>query len=426
MRRALNIQLRIAKDRKIEDVEEPYGVLGDLDVMVPLIQTLIPLGFRAAEELLLREVTALAGPRYARHDGTPHRVRWGRQRGFIYLADQKLPLQVPRIRDRQTRTEVPLQTYARLQHPRAADEGVLRRLLYGLSCRDYRACADTVPEAFGLSRSSLSRRYIQATVRKLQALQERRLDGYDFVALVLDGKVFAEDTLVTALGLTVHGDKIILGFVQTGTENATACADFLRQLVARGLRYEDGLLVILDGSKGLRAGVAQVFGPETPVQRCAYHKRENILAYLPKSQQDLWRGKLERAYAQPTCAEATAAFDALRVELRQLNESALRSLDEGLDETLTLHRLGVGAALRKTLATTNMLESVFSLVEQRTGKVDRWRNSNQKHRWLAAALLDIEPRLRRVRGYRALPQLREALQQERAKGHCQRRRAVAS
>ncbi len=418
--------LRISKDRKIEDVEAPLGALEDLDVMVALIQTLIPLGFRAAEELLLREVDALAGPRYARSDGTPHRVRWGRQRGSIYLADQKLPIQVPRVRDRQMRTEVPLETYARLQQPRAADEGVLRRLLYGLSCRDYRACAEAVPEAFGLSRSSLSRRYIQATARKLQTLQERRLDGYDVVALVLDGKAFAEDTLVTALGLTGHGDKIVLGFVQTGTENATACADFLRQLVARGLRYEDGLLVVIDGSKGLRAGVEQVFGPEMPVQRCTYHKRENVIAYLPKGQQDLWRGKLERAYAQPTYAEATAAFDVLRAELRQLNESALRSLDEGLEETLTLHRLGVHATLRQTLATTNMLESIFSLVEQRTGKVDRWRNSNQKQRWLAAALLDIEPRLRRVRGYRALPQLRDALQKERGKGDGQRRRAIAS
>lgn len=418
--------LRISKDRKIEDVEAPLGALEDLDVMVALIQTLIPLGFRAAEELLLREVDALAGPRYARSDGTPHRVRWGRQRGSIYLADQKLPIQVPRVRDRQMRTEVPLETYARLQQPRAADEGVLRRLLYGLSCRDYRACAEAVPEAFGLSRSSLSRRYIQATARKLQTLQERRLDGYDVVALVLDGKAFAEDTLVTALGLTGYGDKIVLGFVQTGTENATACADFLRQLVARGLRYEDGLLVVIDGSKGLRAGVEQVFGPEMPVQRCTYHKRENVIAYLPKGQQDLWRGKLERAYAQPTYAEATAAFNVLRAELRQLNESALRSLDEGLEETLTLHRLGVHATLRQTLATTNMLESIFSLVEQRTGKVDRWRNSNQKQRWLAAALLDIEPRLRRVRGYRALPQLRDALQKERGKGDGQRRRAIAS
>jgi transposase-like protein len=410
--------LRIAKGRKIEDVDASGDQLRDLDgldVRVALIQALIPLGFQAAEEALLREVAILAGPRYARDDGVAHRVRWGRQRGSVYVADQKLPIQVPRVRDRQTGTEVSLQTYARLQQPRAADEGLLRRLLYGLSCRDYRACAEAVPEAFGLSRSSVSRRYIRATARKLQELQERRLEGYDLVALVLDGKAFQETTMVTALGLTGHGDKVILGFVETSTENAAVCTEFLRQLVARGLRYEQGLLVVIDGGKGLRAAVAAVFGPETPVQRCQWHKRENVVAYLPKSQQALWRGKLQAAYAEPTYAEAKSQVEELRAELKRLNESAVRSLDEGLEETLTLHRLGVGPSLRRSLATTNGLESIFSLVEQRTGRVDRWRTSNQKHRWLAAALRDIEPRLRRVRGYRALRDLRDALQRERHK-----------
>ena len=410
--------LRIAKGRKIEDVDEVDDRLRNLDGLnaaVVLIQALIPLGFQAAEEALLREVDLLAGPRYARDDGVAHRVRWGRQRGSIYVADQKLPIKVPRVRDRQTGTEVPLETYRCLQQPRAADEGILRRLLYGLSCRDYRACAEAVPEAFGLSRSSVSRRYIRATARKLQELQERRLEGYDLVALILDGKAFQDVTMVTALGLTVHGDKVILGFVESSTENGTVCTELLRHLMARGLQYEQGLLVVIDGGKGLRAAVAAVFGPETPVQRCQWHKRENVVAYLPKSQQPLWRGKLQAAYAEPTYAEAKSRLETLRTELKRLNESAVRSLDEGVEETLTLHRLGVGPALRRSLATTNGLESIFSLVEQRAGKVDRWRTSNQRHRWLATALLDVEPRLRRVRGYRALRDLRDALQRERHK-----------
>src|SRR5579884_4315619 len=257
--------LRIARERKVEDVADVDVALTEWDAKAMLLQAVIPLGFKAACAPLEDEVTALTGPRYARHDGAPHRVRWGRQRGSIYLADQKLALRIPRVRDRQ-----------------ADAEGVMRRILYGLSCRDYRACAEAVPEAFGLSRSSLSRRYIKATARKLQALQERRLDGSDIVALVLDGKTFAEDAMVTALGLTAQGEKVVLGFTQTSTENATTCADLLRGLVARGLRYEEGLLVIIDGSKGLRAAVEEVFGPETPVQRCQQHKRENVVAYLPK------------------------------------------------------------------------------------------------------------------------------------------------
>jgi transposase-like protein len=338
-------------------------------------------------------------------------VRWGRQRGSIYLADQKVPVVVPRVRNRQVGTEMPLQSYLRLQAPRAADEGVRRRILYGLSCRDYHAAAEAVPEAFGLSRSSISRRYIRATARKLATLQERRLDQFDPVALVLDGKRFANDTMVIALGITLRGEKVLLGFVQTGTEQATVCAAFLRGLLERGLRVAEGVLVVLDGGKGLRRAVQEVVGTQAQVQRCAWHKRENVVVYLPKPLQATWRAKLQAAYRQPTYAGARAALQRLQGELRRLNEDAARSLAEGLEETLTLHRLGLADRLGVSLNTTNGLESILALVEQRVGKVDRWTTSDQKQRWLATTLLELEPRLRRLRGYRALPQLRVALQQ---------------
>jgi len=403
--------LRVGKGVKVAEGRRT-DLPEDRSVRIALIQALIPLGLEAVAELLQRDVEVLVGPPYARGQRPPGLHRWTRQAGSIYLADQKLRILRPRVRNRRTRQEVPLPTYAQLQQPRAADEGVLRRILHGLSCREYRACAEAVPEAFGLSASTMSRRYIRASARKLQALQERRLEQYAFVAVVLDGKTFQDDTLVVALGITVQGEKVLLGFVETGTENETACAEFLQGLVERGLRAQEGLLLVLDGGKGLRAAVRRILGTNTPVQRCQWHKRENVVAYVPKTQQALWRGKLQQAYAQPTYAEAKAALEEIRRELKRVNESAVRSLDEGLEETLTLHRLGMGPALRRSLATTNGLESIFALVEQRTGKVDRWQNSNQKQRWLAAALLDIEPRLRRLRGYRTLPQLREALQEE--------------
>jgi transposase-like protein len=271
--------------------------------------------------------------------------------------------------------------------------------------------AEAVPEAFGLSRSSVSRRYIRATARKLQALQERRLDQYDLVALLLDGKMFADDTMVVALGITLRGEKVLLGFVQTGTENATTCAAFLRSLLDRRLRIAEGLLVVLDGSKGLRRAVHDVFGAQARVQRCTWHKRENVVAYVPKHLHAVWRGKLQQAYRQSTHAGARAALDRLHGELRRINEDAARSLAEGVEETLTLHRLGLADRLGVSLLTTNGLESIMALVEQRVGKVDRWTTSDQKQRWLATVLLEIEPRLRRLQGYRALPQLRVALQQ---------------
>jgi len=405
--------VRIARGRKVKAM--PAQVLaalpegGEVESLVEVIQALIPLGLVAVEEALSREVRRLAGERYQRQGRPPGRVRWGSQRGSVYLLDQKVPVQVPRVRDRRRPCEIPLETYTRLQEPRHGDAGLLRRVLLGLSTRRYEECAEAVPEAFGLSPSTVSRRFIRASARKLQQFAERRLERYDFVALFLDGKTFAEDELVVALGITLRGEKVVLGFVQTATENEAVSTAFLQQLVARGLRWEPGLLCVIDGAKGLRAAIRRVFGPAALVQRCQWHKRENVLRHLPKTQHLRWRRKLQAAYEQATYADAKAALSVLQRTLRPLNLSAAESLAEGLEETLTLHRLGLFSQLGQSLKTTNCIESLLAQVGQRTDKVDRWVNSEQKHRWVATALLDIEPRLRRIRGYRFLPQLRAAL-----------------
>ncbi len=211
----------------------------------------------------------------------------------------------------------------------------------------------------------------------------------------------------------MSGEKRFLGFVETSTENEKVLTPFLRTLVERGLDASQGLLVILDGGKGLRSTVTQVFRGRALVQRCQWHKRENVVSYLSKREQADWRRRLQRAYNRPTYDEALLALDQLYSELEDRNQSAARSLAEGLEETLTLHRLGVYAVLGRSFKTTNCLESVNALVEEeRCAKVDHWKNSSQRHRWLATALVDIEPRLRKVMGYRHLPKLREALQRE--------------
>lgn len=407
---------RIHRQGKVKDVGlrelDTLPEADRIDAKVALIQALIPVALEAVADELQAEVLRLAGPKHKRTGGVPGAVRWGHQRGSIYLADQKLPITYQRVRDLPRNRELPLPTYQQLQEPRAADAGLFRKVLFGLSCRNYEACAEAVPEAFGLSPSSVSRRFIRASAKQLQALQERRLGEADLVALVLDGKTFAEDSMVIALGITLTGDKVILGFVQTATENETVCAAFLRELIERGLRAEPGLLVVIDGAKGLRKAIQTVFGNYAVVQRCQWHKRENVLAYLPKGQRAIFRRKLQAAYEQPTYGEAKTALLRIRQELRLVNASAATSLDEGFEETLTLHCLGVFVALGISLKTTNCLESLNALLGQRTDKVDRWRTSDQKQRWLAAALLDIEPRLRRIKGFRALPVLRQALQAE--------------
>ena len=343
---------------------------GAIDSLVEVLQALIPLGLWHVEEALQREVQRLAGRRYSRQRRQPGLVRWGRQPGSIYLADQKLPIPVPRVRDWTTQREVPLETYQRLQQPRQADRGLLLKVLRGLICRHYAECAEAVPASFGLSPSSISRRFRRASARKLQELCERRLAPYDFVTLLLDGKTFAEDAMVMALGITLTGEKVLLGFVQTGTENERVCSAFLRELVERGLRADQGLLCIIDGAKGLRKAIRQVFGPQAVVQRCQWHKRENVLAYLPKAQQAAWRRKLQTAYGQPTYPEAKAALQRLRQALHLVNASAVTSLDEGFEETLTLHRLGLFAAVGCSLKTTNALVSIMAHLGQQTDKID--------------------------------------------------------
>lgn len=408
--------VQIQRQGKVKDVRASAAASGlpteEIDSTVALIPALIPLGLQAVGEALDAEVTAWAGLRYCRTGGRPGVVRWGQQPGSVYLADQKLPVPVPRVRDRVANREIPLTTYERLQVPRAADAGLFRKVLVGLTCRQYEACAEAVPAAFGLSASSVSRRFIRASARHLQTMCERRLDRDEFVALVLDGKTFAADMIVIALGITTTGEKKILGFVQTATENAGVCAAFLQGLVDRGLRPEAGLLCVIDGAKGLRKAIQTVFGSRVVVQRCQWHKRENVVRYLPKAQQATWRRRLQQAYERPTYTEARTALGRLRQELRTLNLSAAHSLDEGLEETLTLHRLGVFPALGISLKTTNCLESLNAQLGQLTDKVDHWRTADQKHRWVASALLVIEPRLRRIKGYRHLPQLQMALRTE--------------
>jgi putative transposase len=378
-------------------------------VTLAMILALIPLGLRAVKAKLRAEVIALAGPRYSRTDARPDVVRWGTQRGSIYLADQKVPIAVPRVRDRRQQREVPLETYTTLQTPRAQDVGLFRRVLGGLSCRDYEAAAEAVPEAFGLARSSVSRRFIRASATELRRLQERRLDDAEWLVLVLDGKTFAGEQLVVALGVTTTGEKRILGLVQTASENKQVIAAFLRELGERGFPLDRRLLVVLDGAKGMRAAVRDVLG-DVPVQRCQWHKRENVVSYLAKSDQPTWRRKLQAAYAHPSYADAKRALDRLHRELRLANESAAASLAEGLEETLTLHRLDVFPELGVSFKTTNLIESVMSRLAAKTRRVTRWRTSDQRLRWCASALWAMERQFRRIKHHRHLPLLQQALQ----------------
>jgi len=397
--------------QKVKEVA--HGLLfGGLDVKVELIQSLIPLGLMHVEEVLQAEVAALAGERYSRGPVRKQHVRWGSQGGYVYLGGQRVDVEAPRVRDRESgRTTLP-GAYRALQEPRTMDETVLSRLLGGLACRRYEQSAGLVPEALGLAPSSVSRSFVRASAKRLEDFCERPLDNNDIVAVFIDGKTFARDQMVVALGVDITGRKVPLGFVQTATENAKACKEFLLGLVSRGLKFDQGLLIIIDGAKGLYKAVKDVFGGLALVQRCQWHKRENVVSYLPKSLQTAFRRKLQHAYEKPDYKEAKASLEHVAKELKLVNESALASLNEGLEDTLTLHRIGLFKELGASFKTTNCIESLNSQVARLTRRVSRWTNSNQMHRWLATALLDIEKRLNKVKGCKHLPLLRLALKRE--------------
>lgn len=374
---------------------------------VAMIQMLIPFAINAVKEELLGEVDSLVGRRYSREQ--PGIKRWGSNPGSVYLGNQKVSLSVPRVRDVLAGCEVPLSTYKAFQDTGVIDNAVLATVLNGISNRKYEKAATLVPQTFGIKHSSVSRRFIKTTIGKLKEFLERDLSGEDIVAVFVDGKRFAEHGIIVALGVNLDGEKIALGFIESGVENHVVCGDFIRNLVERGLKVDDGILFVVDGSKGLYKGIKSAIGENAFVQRCQWHKRENVVAYLDKKVQGYFRKKLQLSYQEPDYEKAKSKLMAVRKELSLVNESAVTSLDEGLEETLTLHKLGLFKELGRSFKTTNCLESVNRGIGMYTDRVSNWKTSNQRQRWVATALMEIEPRLNKVNGHKHLKELKEAM-----------------
>lgn len=383
--------------------------INDIDVKVSLIQALIPVGLDAVNRKLQEEVLSLSGEKH-RHG--KENTRWGKQNGSVYLMDQKVPIKVPRVRNKQHGVEIPLESYQKMQEPYHGGDGIFKKLLNGISTHRYRECAELAPEVFGISASNVSRRFKYTTAAKLRQLQERRLERYKFVAIFIDGKRFSDDGLMVVLGITAEGDKIVLGIEQMATENSRAIEQFFERLIERGLHYHEGLLFIVDGSKGIIRAIRKIFPFSGVIHRCHYHKVENVVSYLPKGMQMIWRSRLREAYRHRSYNKVKQVLAKLKKELHDINPSAARSLDEGFEETLSLHRLGMYAELGTSFSSTNCIESIMSQLGQYTDKVDRWRGGSHIQRWAAAGLLELEPRLRKVRGSRFLKLLQIKLLEE--------------
>jgi hypothetical protein len=299
---------------------------------------------------------------------------------------QKVPVERPRVRSTDDQ-EVRLGSYEMFHRGEPLPETVWEKLMLGLSTRKYGQAVREFTEAYGLEKSAVSEHFIEASRAKLQEMMERRLDKTRLCALLLYATPFAGQQLMVAMGISQDGRKMILGLRQGATENATVVGELLGDLVNRGLDFSEPRLYILDGGKALTAAVKKHAGESAAIQRCQVHKRRNVLDHLTDEQKPTVAQRLNAAYALEDYAAAKQALNSLHRELMELNPSAARSLGEGMEETLTVHRLHVPMQLRKTLASTNVIESAFSIVEQVCKNVKRWHGGDQRERWVGSGLL---------------------------------------
>jgi len=364
-------------------------------------------GLQLMDLLMQEEVRELAGER-SRPQFDRTAQRWGSERGYCVVMGQKVPIQRPRVRTTDDR-EVRLGSYEMFHRGEPLTETVWEKLMLGLSTRNYGQAIRQFTEAYGLEKSAVSEHFIEASRAKLKKMMERRLDHSRLCALLIDATPFQGQQMVAALGIDEYGRKMILGLRQGATENATVVGELLGDLMERGLDFTEPRLYILDGGKALTAAVKKHAGESAAIQRCQVHKRRNVLDHLTEEQKPAVAKALHAAYAQEDYGTAKEALQKLHRELMDLNPSAARSLGEGMEETLTVHRLHLPVQLRKTMASTNVIESAFSTVEKVCKNVKRWHNGDQRERWVGSGLLVAENQFRRITGYKLIPLLMETL-----------------
>jgi len=386
------------------DQDEVLGLLKE-----GLHNLAVEVGRLVAAGLLEDEVERLCGGRYEHRPQERTATRHGGQRGWAMVAGQKVPIARPRVRRTDGGGEAQLAIYRLLQNPENLRGAVLRRIVHGVSARNYEQVVERARRSFGVKRSSVSRHYVRVMADRIRQFCERRWDEVRFVAIIIDGKSFAQEMMVAVLGITAAGKKQILGLRQGATENAQVCKELLESLRERGVRTDVPTLFVLDGAKALHAAVKSVWGDNALVQRCQVHKKRNVKEHLAESHWPELAKRLAEAYGETDYVRALSLLKKTATWLEGINPDAAASLREGMEETLTVVRLGVVAELRQTLSNTNVIESAFSVVEQVTGRVKRWRPGDMRWRWCVAGLLHAEQHFRRVDGYRHIPALLTAL-----------------
>ena len=371
-------------------------------------------GMAVMRALFEAEIAEVAGPK-GKHDLNRAAVRHGAGKGSVTLGGRRVPVDRPRARTVDGH-EVPLTSYTHFAADDMLTRVVMERMLAGVATRRHARVAEPVgtvvdKEAKSTSRSAISRRFVKQTETALAELMARDLTGEDIKVLLLDGEHMAERCVVAALAITADGTKKPVGLWDGSTENKTVVRSLLADLVERGLTVDDGLLVVIDGAKALAAAVREVFGTKAAIQRCTLHKRRNVADHLPDKEQAWVDAKLVEAFAHADPDTGLANAKSLAAQLEKNYPSAASSLREGLEEMFTVARLGIDGRLAKTLTTSNPIESMISIARTTNRNVTRWRDGQMVLRWTAAGMLNAERSFRRIKGYKQMPQLVDALRQ---------------
>jgi transposase-like protein len=384
-----------------------------LEIKMALFSHMTEISKLIANQFFEDEVHQKAGSRYERVTREEQKYsRWGSNPGSIKIGDERVKMRIPRLYNTETNKTEGLENYKKLREIETPADELVRKIIFGLSEKNYGEVAKTTLGSFGLSQSTVSRQFIDESEKSLKEFENRDLGKYDFIGLVIDGKYLQREQVVIALGITIDGIKIPLGFIHTTTEDNLSIKGLLKDLIRRNFSFTEGIFTITDGSTGLIKAVKETFGKYAISQRCVWHKRENVVSYLSKDIQKHYRGKLQRAYNEPEYETAKRKLYEIRIELEKINRTAANSLDEGLEETLTLHKLGLVEQLGKSLMTSNTIESLNSQISKYAGKVTRWSSSNMRGRWIAVSLMQIEKRLNRIVGHDKLYLLRIAIKNE--------------
>jgi transposase-like protein len=402
--------------KKTEILADQFeGLEGPIDTRHMLISMMLPPAIKMFIQEMEAEVDALCGDRY-KHGKTLH--RWGTQKGSIILGNQHVAIEKSRVRNPETEEEVELKSYKDFQDPKRFEQAVFTEGLKRVSQRDYQKGAQKIASSFGFTKSSVSRKWVKATAKKIEELQKRSIQEMDIRAVFIDGKKFSKHGVIIALGVSSSGQKFILGIYQASNEDHQSCLRLLSDLESRGLPSE-GLLFIVDGSNGLNKALdIKYLCQDKKLRkairiRCHVHKWRNLESALGEESHKalglFWALRDAR-----DMAEAKVISSQLESVLRELNLSALHSYQEAKDDLLAVHELKLSNQLKTFFSTTNPIESLNYLLEEDMRRVKIWHNSEHFQRWLATYCLANEKRMRKVRGYRELPavwvRLRSALE----------------